>query len=161
MEVAFFFLAIILVVGLGALISGRRFGTLALALGAGSVISGLWAEWLSEQLEVFGFGVAGLPAGVLAAILLTLAPVLVLILGGPKYSTKLERALGSLAIGILTAAFLVQPLGKFMHLEGEALSIYELLSGVWVYVVTIGLVFGVIDLLLYHGSKQHRSRKKH
>lgn len=161
MDVVLIFGAILVVVFVATFISARRFGPLALALAAGALLSGLWADWLAEQLDGFGIGLPWLPVGVLAAIILILLPLVVLLLSGPRYYNRLERFLSALSIGVMTAAFLVEPLGEFMTLEGDALTVYEYLVDSWHYVVTIGLILGVIDLFLIHTSKHGGSGKKH
>ena len=158
MEVILLFGGVVAVVFAGAFVTSRRFGVLALGLAAGSVSAGLWADWLARFLSGFGLSLPWLPIGVLATVILLLAPVLALLFSGPKYHGRYDRIASALAIGLLTAAFLVQPLGKFLILKGDALAVYQWLSGVWQYVVTAGLTLGVIDLFLSHSKN---SSKKH
>jgi len=150
--------SVVATVSLLSFLCARRFGALALSLAAGSVLAGLWSEWLAKVLSSFGISLPWLPTGVLVTIILLLAPMLVLLLSGPKYHGRSGRIISALAIGLLTAAFLVQPLGKFLVLEGDALAAYQWLAGMWQYVVTVGLVLGVADLSLSHSKK---SAKKH
>ena len=160
MEVALLFGGIIAAVFVGAFVTARRFGVLALGLAAGSVIAGLWADVLVSQFPEIGDAVAvWVPAGVIATVALLVAPVLLLLVSGPRYFGKLDRVLSSMAIGLLTAAFLVRPLGKYMLLEGQAFVVYGWMEGVWPYVVTAGLVLGVIDLFLLHNSRKIEPKK--
>lgn len=153
MDIALLFGIIVLIVALVAFLSARRFGVLALALAAGSVLAGLWADWLNELLKSSQIVVPGLPLGVLAEVILLIAPLAVLLFSGPKYRGRLVLIFSALAIGLLVVAFLIQPLGEFLVLQGDALVFYEWVSGVWQYVVTIGLILGVIDLFLLHTRK--------
>lgn len=152
------FSSVVAAVSIISFFCARRFGALALSLAAGSVLSSLWADWLARQLSSLGLGLSWLPIGALATIILLLAPMLVLLFSGPKSRGRYDRIVSALAIGLLTAAFLVQPLGKFLALKGDALAAYQWLAGAWQYVVTVGLVLGVIDLFLSHGKK---SANKH
>lgn len=161
MSIAVLFAGIVVVVFVGAFLSSRRFGTLALSLAAGSILSGMWSSWLADLLSGYDIGFAWMPPGVLATGLLLLLPLMILLMSGPKYSGKSGRIFSSLAIGVLTAAFLVVPLGQYMSLEGDMLAVYRWLSGHWQYVVTAGLVFGVLDLVMLHGKKPVVSGKKH
>ena len=155
MEIVVLFGIIVLVVFAGAFVTARRFGVLALGLAAGSVLAGLWADVVAGRFMQFSETQAPwVPAGVVANVALLIAPVLLLLLSGPRYYGKADRVLSAAAIGVLTAAFLVRPLGKFMLLEGQALAVYGWLEGAWHYVVTVGLVLGVIDLFLLHSSRK-------
>lgn len=160
MEPVIIFLAVIFVAFVGAYLSSRRFGVLALSLATGSVLSGLWAVPFADWLTHMGISLTWLPNGVIASIVLLLLPLFILLTSGPKYFGKYERIAGALMIGVLAAAFLVQPLGRFLVLEGDALAVYRWLAGVWQYIVTIGLVAGVFDLFLFHNSKASKADKK-
>lgn len=161
MSVAIIFGAILAVVFVIAFVSSRRFGPLALALAAGSLLAELWADWLTIIIGGFGIDVPGLPQGVIATLILLLAPLILLFLGGPRYRGKWERFFSALMIALLTAALLVQPLGKYMQLDGEALAVYQVLSEWWKYVVSVGLVLGLIDVFLLHSAKAPEHSKKH
>lgn len=151
---------IVVVVFVGAFLSARRFGVLALGLAAGSVLAGLWAEVLAGRFVQFSeVQSIPMPAGVIASVALLVAPTLLLLLSGPRYRGRWDRVLSAMMVGVLTAAFLVEPLGKYMLLEGQALGVYRWLEGAWQYVVTVGLVFGVIDLFFLHNSSKSKSKK--
>ena len=159
MEVIVIFAAIVILVFLITFISGRRFGPLALSLAAGSMLAEIWAEWLTIIVSGLGFEVPGLPYGVISTIIILIGPLCVLLLSGPKYFTKIERLGSALLISVLAAAFLVRPMGQYMTLNGEALAIYTVLVEWWRYVVTAGLILGLIDLFLLHSVKASKSKK--
>lgn len=151
---------IVVVVFVGAFLSARRFGVLALGLAAGSVLAGLWAEVLAGRFVQFSeVQSIPMPAGVIASVALLVVPTLLLLLSGPRYRGRWDRVLSAVMVGVLTAAFLVEPLGKYMLLEGQALGVYRWLEGAWQYVVTVGLVLGVIDLFFLHNSSKSKSKK--
>lgn len=159
MEVVVIFSAIVLVVFLGVFLSGRRFGPLALSLAAGFMLSEIWADWLTIIISGLGFEIAGLPYGVISSVMILLAPLFMLLWGGPRYFKKIERAMSAIVIALLTAALLVEPLGKYMVLDGDALAVYRVMAEWWQYVVTAGLVIGLVDVFLLHTAKVAKPSK--
>ena len=123
MSVYILFGAIIAVVFIIAFISSRRFGPMALSLAAGSMLAEMWSEWLVVIIGGLGIDVTGLPQGVIATLIILLAPLLLLLFGGPRYKGKYERVVSAILIALLTAALLVRPLGKYLVLDGDALKL--------------------------------------
>lgn len=138
----------------------RRFGVLALALAAGVLLAELWAEWLAGVIGGLGVSsVVGLPNGVIATIILTVGPLVLLLITGPKGPGKLLRLVSAVLVGVLAAAVLVRPLGKFMTLDAEAMKTYKLLSDWWYYVATVGLVVGLVDMSVPLKAKPPAAKK--
>ena len=160
MSVAILFGVIVAVIFAAAFVSSRRFGPLALALAAGFLLAEWWSNWLGSILDGFGMELDWLPNGVIAVLLLLLAPLFVLLASGPKYQKKHMKIVSAAGIAFLAAALLVMPLGKFMSLDGQALELYKMFAGAWRYIATTGLVLGVVDLFLAH-TASGRSSKKH
>lgn len=160
MSVAILFGVIVAVIFAAAFVSSRRFGPLALALAAGFLLAEWWSSWLGSILDGFGMELDWLPNGVIAVLLLLLAPLFALLASGPKYQKKHMKIVSAVGIAFLAAALLVMPLGKFMSLDGQALELYKMFAGAWRYIATTGLVLGVVDLFLAH-TASGRSSKKH
>lgn len=160
MSVAILFGVIVAVIFAAAFVSSRRFGPLALALAAGFLLAEWWSSWLGSILDGFGMELDWLPNGVIAVLLLLLAPLFALLASGPKYQKKHMKIVSAAGIAFLAAALLVMPLGKFMSLDGQALELYKMFAGAWRYIATTGLVLGVVDLFLAHTASV-RSSKKH
>lgn len=160
MSVAILFGVIVAVIFAAAFVSSRRFGPLALALAAGFLLAEWWSSWLGSILDGFGMELDWLPNGVIAVLLLLLAPLFALLASGPKYQKKHMKIVSAAGIAFLAAALLVMPLGKFMSLDGQALELYKMFAGAWRYIATTGLVLGVVDLFLAH-TASGRSSKKH
>ena len=160
MSVAILFGVIVAVIFVAAFVSSRRFGPLALALAAGFLLAEWWSNWLGSILDGFGMELDWLPNGVIAVLLLLLAPLFALLASGPKYQKKHLKIVSAAGIAFLAAALLVMPLGKFMSLDGQALELYKMFAGAWRYIATTGLVLGVVDLFLAH-TASGRSSKKH
>lgn len=160
MSVAILFGVIVAVIFAAAFVSSRRFGPLALALAAGFLLAEWWSNWLGSILDGFGMELDWLPNGVIAVLLLLLAPLFALLASGPKYQKKHMKIVSAAGIAFLAAALLVMPLGKFMSLDGQALELYKMFAGAWRYIATTGLVLGVVDLFLAH-TASGRTSKKH
>ena len=143
-----------------AFVLNRRFGVLALALAAGVLLAELWAEWLAGVIGGLGVSsVVGLPNGVVATIILTVGPLVLLLITGPKGHGKLLRLVSAVLVGVLAAAVLVRPLGKFMTLDADAMKTYKLLSDWWYYVATVGLVVGLVDMSVPLKAKPPAAKK--
>lgn len=159
MSVAILFGVIVAVIFAAAFVSSRRFGPLALALAAGFLLAEWWSNWLGSILDGFGVELDWLPNGVIAVLLLLLAPLFALLASGPKYQKKHMKIVSAAGIAFLAAALLVMPLGKFMSLDGQALELYKMFAGAWRYIATTGLVLGVVDLFLAHTASARISKK--
>lgn len=138
---------------------GRRFGPLALSLAAGSMLANFWSSWLAGLISDLGVKIAWLPNGVISALILTMLPLFVLLLGGPKYSKKHQRIISALAIAVFTAALLVVPLGRFITLDSGGFQVYKVLNYWWKYIVSVGLILGLVDLFLLHGANPVTHKK--
>ena len=159
MSVAILFGVIVAVIFAAAFVSSRRFGPLALALAAGFLLAEWWSNWLGSILDGFGMELDWLPNGVIAVLLLLLAPLFALLASGPKYQKKHMKIVSAAGIAFLAAALLVMPLGKFMSLDGQALELYKMFAGAWRYIATTGLVLGVVDLFLAYTASARTSKK--
>lgn len=160
MSVVLLFGGVAVVVTALAFVLNRRFGVLALALAAGALLAELWVEWLAGVIGGLGVSsVAGLPNGVVATIILTVGPLVLLLITGPKGPGKLLRLISAVLVGVLAAAVLVRPLGKFMSLDAEAMKTYKLLSDWWYYVATVGLVVGLVDMSVPLKAKAPAAKK--
>ena len=158
MQVAILFGAILIVMFILAFFSRRRFGVLALSLAAGSVLSSIWSKQLSDTLEQTGMGAAVLPIGVIASVLLLIAPALVVVLGGPKHQERHKQVLAAFSFALLAAAFLVEPMGSYISLSGDALAAYKWLLASHNYVITVGLVLGIFDVFVGQNKKTKKSK---
>lgn len=160
MSVVLLFGGVAVAVAALVFVLNRRFGVLALALAAGALLAELWTEWLARVIGGLGVsGVAGLPNGVVSTIILTVGPLVLLLITGPKGPGKLLRLISAVLVGVLAAAVLVRPLGKFMTLDAEAMKTYKLLSDWWYYVATVGLVVGLVDMSVPLKAKPPAAKK--
>lgn len=135
-----------LVLFAGAFISKRRFGLLGLALTAGATVSTIWSY--DAGLIVSGLGI--LPEGELTQAgvqsLIVLLPALLLLFHGYAYKNIIPRILGSLLFTVLALAFLLEPIGYALPLEGHGAVAYNTLSAYKEVVISGGVILAIVDL---------------
>ncbi len=157
MSVVVILAAIALVLFAVSFVSRRRFGLLGLALAAGSILSSLWGNDAS-----FVVGASGLPSSplVTAATLsvLVLLPSILLLFHGYTYKNIAGRVIGSLMFTLLAMAFLVQPLGYALTLQGFGANTYTLLVQNKDTIIGFGMIFAVVDL--FFTKPAHLAEKK-
>lgn len=159
MSVAIVFgIVLLLLFGL-AYVTKRRFGVLGLALAAGSMLSELWAAQLTPLVREAGLVVQSPPLITVVSVALVLLPAVFLLFSGPSYRDTGRRVLGAFLFAALAFALLIEPLGSALVLQAEGRTIYEFFSDNQVYIVTIGLIIAVVDLLGAHTSRAHKASK--
>lgn len=136
----------------------RRFGVLGLALAAGAMLSSLWAQQLTPLVKSTGFDIAVPPLATVVAVVLVLLPAVLLLTSGPAYHKKSEQIIGALLFATLAVALLIEPLGSGLVLQGDSKQVYDWFYQNRVYIVTIGLVAALIDLLF---AKTSGHKAKH
>lgn len=155
------FLLIIVLVGVLVFFTGRRLGPLILALTAGSFLADLWSDWLRILIGGFGVGVSWLPNGVIATVILTLLPMIILLFGGPIYYKKWEKVAAAVVLALFVGVLLMRPLGRYLLLNGTAEAVYGMVNAWWKYIITAGLIVGIVDMFLLHTAKPSIKSKKH
>lgn len=147
---------IVVAVWLVVFLSGRRFGLLGLALAAGSMLSALWARQLAAMLE----GVTIPPFGVVLAnfvpVLLVIAPAAFLLLRGPRYRGKRGRLLGAILFTLLALTLVAEPLSGLIPLGGIDQVVFGFIEENRVYILTIGLVVAIFDMLKHRETPARR-----
>ena len=163
MNVAVLLLAVLVVIFVVVLVTGRRIGPLALAAAAGYIFVELWMETVRVILGGVGINLPWLPDGVVAALILLLVPMGMLMVGGPKYHKKHEKLVAAAVITLLVAALLVGVLAKYLAVDGAAQTVVRQLTAWRQYIITAGLGVGLADLFLLHTvkTKSKPGPKKH
>lgn len=143
----------------GAFISKRRFGLLGLALTAGATISTIWSY--DAGLVVSSIGI--LPEGVITQAvtqsLVVLLPAILLLFHGYAYKNIFSRVIGSLMFTILALAFLVDPIGFALPLEGTGATAYNTIKQYKDVIISVGVILAVIDL--FFTKPAHLAEKAH
>lgn len=159
MNVALVFLIVIALLFVVAFFTKRRFGVLGLALAAGSILSAFWTEKMTSVVERSGVSLVAPPTISVVAVALVLLPAVLLLFSGPSYSGKLLRAGGALAFAVLATAFLSEYIGMSLDLSGQSKTIYDAIVDNRVYIVTVGLILAIIDVLAIHTKRGARGSK--
>ena len=156
------FLIVIIVLFAAAFITKRRFGVLGLALAAGTLMSELWTNELTPIVAEAGiFNSTVPPLSSIVAAALVLLPAGLLLLSGPVYRTVRPRIVGSLAFAVLALTLLLEPMGMSLALEGVSRQVYDLITNNRTGIITAGLVFALIDILLTKTPKPPKDKSKH
>jgi len=159
MNVAIVFGIIAVVLFAAAFITKRRFGLLGLALTAGSVLSTIWFDDAGLMVSATGWVPDGPLTDAVTLSLLVLLPPIVLLFHGATYKTVFPRIIGSLLFTVLALAFLVQPLGKALVLQGTGADIYAWLDMNSILIISIGVVLAVVDLFFTKPARKSDDKK--
>jgi hypothetical protein len=161
-NVVVIFVIIVVALFVIAFATKRRFGVLGLALAAGAMLSSLWTKELTPLVEQSGVvSIALPPLASLVAAALVLLPAVLLFFSGPVYKDKGSRVIGSLAFAVLALALLLEPLGSALVLQDIGKQIYDFFVENKVYIVTVGLVFALFDILATKTPRHHKESAKH
>ena len=160
MSIAIIFGIILALLFALAFVTKRRFGALGLALAAGSMLSELWAEALTPIVQEAGLVVQNPPMITVVSVALILLPAAVLLFSGPSYHDRSKRVIGAALFAVLAFALLIEPLGSALVLQGQGKDIYDFVAENRVYIVTVGLIIAVLDLLNAH-TKRASKHPKH
>ncbi|MEP7204657.1 MAG: hypothetical protein ABI716_00495 [Candidatus Saccharibacteria bacterium] len=161
MNVALVFGGLAVVLFVSAFITRRRFGLLGLALASGSILSGIWgydAGLVVSSVGIFRSGPLT-TAGTLSAIVLL--PAVLLLFHGYAYKSMVGRIFGALLFSLLAMAFLVEPLGHALLLEGAGVDVYAKLVANREAIIGIGMVLAVIDLFFTKPAHLAEKKGKH
>jgi hypothetical protein len=146
MQVSVVFIGLAVLLFLGAFISKRRFGLLGLALTAGATLSTLWSYDAGLLVASTGLVPVGPITNAVALSLVVLLPAVVLLFHGYKYKAMFSRIIGSILFTILAIAFLLEPIGFALPLDGMSASLYKQALDYKDIVISVGVVLAIIDL---------------
>jgi hypothetical protein len=146
MNVVMVFGGLAVVLFVAAFITRRRFGLLGLALAAGSILSTIWSFDAGLVVGAVGIVPPGQLTTAVTLSLIVLLPAIVLLFHGYTYKSLIGRIVGAILFTLLALAFLVQPLGVALPLDGIGTNIYEQLVKYKEVIISIGMVLAVLDL---------------
>jgi hypothetical protein len=146
MQVSVVFIGLAVLLFLGAFISKRRFGLLGLALTAGATLSTLWSYDAGLLIASTGLVPVGPITNAVALSLVVLLPAIVLLFHGYKYKATFSRIIGSGLFTVLAIAFLLEPIGFALPLDGMSATLYKQALEYKDIVISVGVVLAVIDL---------------
>jgi hypothetical protein len=159
MNVVIIFAGLAIVLFTAAFVTRRRFGLLGLALAAGSILSSLWGFDAGLVVSSMGIFPSGSLTNAVTLSLIVLLPSILLLLHGHTYKDLISRAIGSLMFALLALAFLVQPLGGVLPLDGIGMNVYAWLVHYKAVIISVGLILAVVDLFFTKPATPLRERK--
>jgi hypothetical protein len=160
MIVVAIFAALAVALFLGAFMSKRRFGLLGLALTAGATLSNIWSYDAGLVVSSTGLVPDGPLTNAIALSLIVLLPAIVLLFHGYTYKENAARVIGSLLFMMLALAFLVEPIGFALPLQGVAADVYSWLVANKELIISIGVVLAIVDLFFTKPKILERDRKR-
>lgn len=159
MDMALFLLIVIAALFAVAYLTKRRFGTLGLALCAGSLLSATWTAQVTPFIQkATGIQLLAPPLSMVVAVALILLPAVVLFFTGPRYSKLLQRIIGAAAFALLATAFLLVPLGTGLVLDDTTQEYYDFLVNNRNIIVTAAIVYALYDILMYKPPKPKKEK---
>lgn len=130
----------------GSFFSKRRFGLLGLALAAGYILSTLWQDTAEFMISATGFVPAGVVSHFVATLALLLIPPTLLFFHGYAYKSLAGRLIGSILFTALALAFIIEPMGKALVLEGPGVPLFNWFTDNADFIIGVGLIFAVFDV---------------
>lgn len=159
MQVILVFSMVMVILFIAAFWTRRRFGLLGLALAAGSILSQIWNTDAGLIVSATGLVPRGALTDAVTLSLLVLLPPILLLFHGTTYKSHLSRVIGALLFALLALAFLVQPLGHVLTLEGMGADVYNWIDTNRTILISVGLVLAVIDLFFTNPSHMKEKQK--
>jgi len=156
------FISLALLLFFGSFLSKRRFGLLGLALTAGATLSTIWSYDAGLVVSSTGLVPSGTMTQAVAQSLVVLTPAIVLLFHGYKYKALYSRIIGSLLFTILALAFLLEPIGFALPLEGDLAYWYKQALEYKETVISIGVILAVTDLFFtkpVHVAEKNSKKK--
>lgn len=155
------FAALALVLFAGAFISKRRFGLLGLALTAGATLSTIWSYDAGLVVSSTGLVPEGVITQAVTQSLVVLLPAILLLFHGYTYKNVVGRIIGSVLFAVLALAFLLEPIGYALPLEGIGADVYGFLNNYKEVIISIGVILAIADLFFTKpAAVAERSRRR-
>lgn len=158
MDIAFIFAIAFAALFALVFLTKRRFGLLGFALAVGSILSELWSKDVTPLVKSAGIELVAPPLLTVVAAALLLLPALVLIVKAPAQKHLLQRSVSAAAFAALAVAFLLPVFGDALVIEGQGKAIYDTLVNYRPWIVTVGLVYALVDIFMARGG--HGSHAK-
>jgi len=143
----------------GSFISKRRFGLLGLALTAGATLSTIWSYEAGLVVSATGLVPEGAITQAATQSLVVLLPAILLLFHGYAYKNVVSRIIGSLLFTLLALAFLVEPIGYALPLDGVGNMVYSTIKEYKDVIISVGVILAIVDL--FFTKPAHLAAKSH
>ncbi|MFZ1812098.1 MAG: hypothetical protein WAU02_01065 [Candidatus Saccharimonadales bacterium] len=147
-----------------AFMTKRRYGVLAMALAAGSVLSTTAGRIVADSFSANAITFEPYDTDVVVMVLLTLAPVMTMFISGPTYHSKRAALVGAMAIGVVSVCLLLGPLVATWPADSAVSRDVVNMLGKWRNpLIMVGLVAAIIDTFTIHNvtPRKHAKSEKH
>jgi hypothetical protein len=145
-----------------AFVTKRRFGVLGLGLTAGLVLSQVLTKDTAGFLRYFDFPIGSLTYEAAGSALLILAPALVLLVSGPKYSDRRLAIAGSALFAVFGVVLLLTPLAPILITADP--SVQPMMSAIALNnptIISAGVIAAVVDMMHAQGKTSFGKKAKH
>ncbi len=153
------FVALAITLFLAAFLTKRRFGLLGLALAAGATLSTMWQQDAGYVVATLGVIDDPTIASAVSLSAVVLLPAILLLFHGYSYKSMVGRLIGASLFTLLALAFLVEPIGRALPLEGFASSVYDFINANKEVIISGGLIIAVVDLFFTKPASHHEKEK--
>jgi hypothetical protein len=143
-----------------AFVTKRRFGVLVLALCAGVVLADVLTTSGIYTLQFLNVSVPNLPSAMLSASILTVAPSLILMIGGPRHNNTTMAIIGSLFYALFALLLLLLPLQSALALGETSGQIVDTALSYKNPLVALIVLLALFDVF-GSGSSTFDRRRKH
>lgn len=150
----------LIVLFLLAFVMKRRFGVLGLALAAGSLLSTYWSDAVQAFLEEQGITLVQPPLAGVVAVSLALLPALLLLFGGPVYSSKFQRILGGLLFATMAFLVVLPSLTTVFVIDPAVRPVIDSIAEYKNSILAALIVYATIDTMLAQGKSPGRAAGK-
>lgn len=138
-------------------ITKRRYGLLALAMVAGSIISASWSGYVTTLLQDQGVKLLSPPLNVVVAVVLIILPAVFLLFVGPKYRQKWQQITGSLLFALLGTLLIAVAISRETPTAIADNQVAVMAAQAYPLIIVIGVTVAIIDTMLAHMPKKGRS----
>ena len=146
-----------------AFLTKRRYGVLGLGLAGGLVLSQEISKDFAALLQSLDVPVEPLPFTAAASVVLILAPALIMLFSGPKYTDKRYAIAGSLLFAVFGTVLLLAPLVTSLPFSDRA-TIQPLISTIALnspLIISAGVIAAVFDMMHAQGKSPLGKKSKH
>lgn len=146
-----------------AFLTKRRYGVLGLGLAGGLVLSQEISKDFGAFLQALDVPVEPLPFVTAASLFLILAPALILMFSGPKYTDQRYVIAGSAMFAVFGTVLMLAPLVTNLPFADRA-AIQPLISQIALnspIIISVAVIIAVFDMMHAHGKSPLGKKSKH
>lgn len=127
--------------------SKRRVGVAGLALAAGAMLASMWVGDVTPLIAQAGIVIVKPPLESVVTVVLTLLPAILVLFTGATYKSMVQRVIGSALFALFAVALLLPSIGASLVIDATGKPIFDFFTEYRTLLVTIGLVFSVLDII--------------